>query len=807
MPNRLILTACLWLTTLLGLFAQDYELRGTVRDKDDASIAFATVYLYQAADTTLLRTEVADEEGVFRFPDIPPQLYFLRASYVQSYSSFTAIEVSGDTNMGVLKIRMQDNVLEEVVVVGTQPTIRREAGKVLFKVENTVLSSGTTADILARAPGVIEQSGAFYLRGQPAEVYLNGRPIPLSSSETQDLLQGLSGVNIQSVEVIANPSAQYSAEAGAILNVITSKNVTPGYKGSVQISQQQALVPKYQFGMSHYLKSKRWNFFLNYTFSPRNLLNTYDANTLFTPDAQPRQLWRLEGEQKQRRRTSNLNGLVQFELGDKSSLEYAVNLQLDPARTSSSEYTNDITDPDNPGIGLLSGFSTLNSTDGEIRNFSNDLGYKYQGDKTGITWNTNLTRYYSDDLQLLRTVNFDESRESTSVVDFETLSDQEIDIFSSQIDLNQSLGESSLQAGARFSYVGSDNSIEYSGFNGSSPVADAADSDDFAYLERVYALYANYLQAGWDQWSFTAGLRMEHTNSEGFSALLGETARYKFTELFPSLQLLYQPGDDYSMSFDYRRGIDRPNYRDLNPFRYFFTEVNFIEGNPQLRPNFSHNFNLNFTLQDRYYVDFYYRDNGRYISELVFQENDTFILREQNQNLLGSRSYGIDFTVSRSLKNWWYLYAYASLFHEEETFIAEESGGVEFTNEFDGFYLSLTNYLTLSRDGTWTGELGFTYLSGLISGSYVDDASNNLTVGLRKELWDNRAVFSIAAEDLLNGANFRTRSVYLNQNNDYLFRRERQFVRFGFTYNFGNFRLRERSKQIESSEIDRLESE
>jgi len=800
----LCLFGLLWSTVFAH--SQEFELKGVVRDLQGGDVAFATVYLYQASDTTLLRTEMADELGAFRFPDIPARVYFLRASYLGAFSEFRAIDVSSDTDAGALKVSMQ-NELEEVVVTGTVPQISREPGKVVFKVENTVLSTGSTADILSRAPGVIQQGGGYYLRGQPAEIFINGRQVPLSSSEAQDLLQGLSGANVQAVEVIANPGAQYSADAGAVLNVITSRNVTPGYKGSLDLAYTQAIFAKYRFGLSQYFKSKKWNLFLGYTFNPNNLANQYDASTLYNPNETPRQLWALEGDNNLRRRTSNLNGLVEFSLSERSSLEYAFNLQLDPARSSNSFYTNDITDPDNPQAGLLSGFNTLSRTDGDLSNFSNDLAYRLTGEHSSLKWITNWTRYAVDDLQDLRTDYFDGERSVERTARFETATEQEIEILTTQVDWSTYLDASSIDAGVRFSYIGSDNTIDYQGFVGDSPVVDENDSDDFAYLERVYAAYVNFVEGGWDKWALTTGLRVEHTNSEGFSALLGETARFNFTELFPSLQLLYRPGEKFSTSFDYQRGIERPNYRDLNPFRYFVTEVNVINGNPQLQPSFFNNYTLNFTFNDEFFLDFYLYDNGRYISTLVFQENDTFIVREQDQNLQGSLSYGIDFVLSKPLTDWWYLYSYASLFHEEETFIAEESGGVEFTNDFDGVFVQISNYLDLSRDRSWRALIEFEYLSGLISGSYVDDAHNNLKIGITKSLWDNRAQLSIQAEDLLGGANFRTRSVYLNQNNNFLNFREMQFVRFGFRYNFGNFRLKGEGRNIQSDEIDRLREE
>src|SRR5690606_27806589 len=171
------------------------------------------------------------------------------------------------------------------------------------------------------------------------------------------------------------------------------------------------------------------------------------------------------------------------------------------------------------------------------------------------------------------------------------------------------------------------------------------------------------------------------------------------------------------------------------------------------------------------------------------QDNADQTLVEFKQNVLESKSYGFDFTLSKAISSNWFLYAYTSFFHEEETFLATESGNVPFTNEIDGVYGYLANYLTLSKDGTFTGEVTATYISKFLFGSYVSDEQFNLTLGLRKTLFNNKIILSLAAEDILEKYVPTYRSQYLNQDNFYRRRPETQFIRFGFTYNFGNFRL------------------
>ncbi|NNK75955.1 MAG: outer membrane beta-barrel protein, partial [Maribacter sp.] len=196
-----------------------------------------------------------------------------------------------------------------------------------------------------------------------------------------------------------------------------------------------------------------------------------------------------------------------------------------------------------------------------------------------------------------------------------------------------------------------------------------------------------------------------------------------------------------------------------------------------------------------------------YISTLAFQNNENFILRDITQNVLESTSYGFDFNYGKTVTDWWYLYSYISIFHEDETFIALESNNQQVTNTLNAVYIDLANYLNLSKDGTFKGEIGVTYLSGFLEGSYRLEEITNLTLGLRKTLWNKRALVSLQVNDLLNKANSRVYSKYLNQDNAYFARLETQYVRLGLTLNFGNFRLEDNQRNIDKIERERLSPE
>jgi len=139
--------------------------------------------------------------------------------------------------------------------------------------------------------------------------------------------------------------------------------------------------------------------------------------------------------------------------------------------------------------------------------------------------------------------------------------------------------------------------------------------------------------------------------------------------------------------------------------------------------------------------------------------------------------------------------------------LAVESAIDTYTNKVTGYYGYLNNSFTLSKDRSFTGEVSLTYLSGFLFGSYEVSERIVLNVGLRKSLWDNRAVISLLTEDLLNRANSLFVTRYANQDNSFKENTETQFIRLGFIYNLGNYRLSKTDRNIKKSELQRLDNE
>ncbi|MDP5061298.1 MAG: carboxypeptidase-like regulatory domain-containing protein, partial [Maribacter sp.] len=230
-----LLTAiiCFFLAMTHVGYSQTFELKGEVKNQYQSPVAFASVFILNVSDSVLVKGTSADENGAFLFSGITEGLYFLKASYVGQASENLAIEILKDTKIGALIIEEQAEQLNEVTVISNKPVVKREVDRIVFNVENTVISQSSSWDILNQTPGVIVMGDDLKVRNRATTIYINNRKVQLSSEEVRSLLENYQGENIKSIEVIHNPPASYDAEGGSILNIVTSKNLSVGYKSNV----------------------------------------------------------------------------------------------------------------------------------------------------------------------------------------------------------------------------------------------------------------------------------------------------------------------------------------------------------------------------------------------------------------------------------------------------------------------------------------------------------------------------------------------------------------------------------------------
>ena len=797
--------ALLCLISLLSFnsYSQHY-LKGVVVDENQKVVPFANVILLNASDSTsVYKGSVSNEDGSFLMEDVEENNYLLEIRFVGYKEFLRKIEFNENTNLKKLVLVEVASGLDEVTINAKRPTISKSIDRITFNVENSILSSGNSYEILKRTPGVIVSQGQLLIKNKPADVYINDRKVYLTAQELQQLLEGFSGENVKSIEVITNPPAKYDAEGGSILNIITSKNLSIGYKGSINASNTIAIKPKYSVGTSQYYKTDWLNAFASYNYNSRtDVKQDLGKINFFDPAGNIDSRWEDEFNKETKRESHSLSTILDFNLSEKSKLSLSANILVTPKANSN---INGSTEIYNAQRQLDSSYTTKSRLENDGDNFLLNATYSTSLGENGSTFSAqaNYIKFNDDQTQGLSTRYFSNSGDLLNDNSFYTISNQSTDIYTGQVDFTSTIAGLASEYGVKYSGINSNSGLDFFDTNtGNNKLVDAL-SDEFDYNENIFSGYMSFTK-DWDTWSIKGGLRGEYTDIDGQSNSLGIVNTQNYFQLFPTFYLMHMLGENHSFGLDYSRRIIRPRFQSLNPYRYFLNENNYQLGNPNLKPGIANKISLNYTFKNKLSFDLYWDRTDDDTAMLPFQNNENRTLRSISDNLRYAQQFSFDVSYYEYVKDWWYLYIYNSVFKFENEFVAYESDNQIVQNETTAVYLSASNYLTISKDGTFTGNISATYFSDLIAGSYdFEESQYAVSLGLRKTFYDDRLSLTINVEDLFDTHNIPLRSKYLNQDNTFYAKPESRMIRFGVLYKFGNFKLRDNQRALDAEENER----
>ncbi len=802
MKFRCIVTSVL-ITIATLASGQNFSISGSVKD-DNNPISFATILLYEVENDTPLKGTSTNEEGFFEIKEVPTNTYKLIISYVGFNNFEETFTLSENKNLGTINLQETTEDLEETVVTAKKPTIEKTAGKLIFNVENTTLSTGNTFDLLKRTPGVLVIGNEIKVKLGNPTIYVNDKRVYLSSSEVVSLLQNTDASAIKSIEVNTSPSSKYDAESGTVLNIITSKAISIGYKGSVSGAYEQAVFSKYNAATSHFYKNNWLNFYGSYSISPRKEFKQDDNFTRFfaEDEVSTQSIWESDFARTTRSQAHQVNLAADITLNETNELSLTANGFISPNKTFDNTVNATIFDAARQ---IDSTFSTLSDLENDTSNLSFSVSHKSTFGEKGasLTTTANFITYDYDQTQNVTTTYFLPDGMISRSNSFFTNAIQNTSIFSGQIDAIIPFGKGTLDAGLKYSHIDTESGLDFFDTDLGNTQFNNTLSDLFLYEEAIYAAYFNYAR-DWKKVSFHLGLRAEQTDVTGDSRSLGLINTQEYFELFPNVGVDYQIDKNNILSASYARSISRPRYQSLNPFRYFINENNFNTGNPNLIPAITNRYQLSLSHKRKWFFDLYYEIVSDELNTLVFQDNENFTLRNSEANLIEGFQYSFDATFASYLNNWWYLTIATSSFYLENSFFAIESSQDIFSNDTFGFFSQMFSRLTLSEEKNITSDVTLLYLSDFFVGSSDYQNQFNVSVSFRKSFWDNRASFTVGVDDIFNTNNVLVTSRYFNQDNSYFARPESRLFRAGFQYNFGNARLRDNNRSVDAEEKDRL---
>ncbi len=794
-----------FLLFLLGgnVFAQSNptNIEGKVLDEYLRPSANASVRLLSHPDSSVIATVASDANGFFEFKNIKPGSYLIGVSKV-GYNRFFSVqyhigEHSSTIKTADVKLVPLNFKIKEITITAKKDYIEVRPDKTVINIEKSIVAAGNNMfDVLRNAPGVkVSGDEILYKGGQKALVAINGKVSQYTGEQLAELLKSYPSSMVTSVELIDNPPAKYDAAGGGLINIVLKKDSNLGTR--VSLTETAAIGENYKLNSSASInyRTKKLNVFGTYTFSATEIRRFWDVDRILNRSSEVNE-FDMRYRSVNNSKNHSFNAGVDWAISPNQNLGvlfygYA-NLSGIDKRNTTYVKTNSVLD---------STVSTLSDIDRDVYNLNYNVNYKGTFGRNTLTADADYASYNRHSTENL-TNNFLIAADNSqpSPLRYNIVSPADIDVYSLKLDFTHTFSTSAnLSAGLKNSSVKSDNKIDFNEAtpNGYTPVA--ALTDRFIYDEVLQAGYVSY-KGKFKNTSITAGLRAEHTSAKRHAFNPDSRIDTNYLNLFPSAQVSQQLSEEHLLSFSYGRRISRPNYQDLNPFVAYIDPYAFSTGNPYLRPQYTHGFQL----ADVYKIKYKLALNFNIINDFyttIYQQNDLTGGYTTIKSNIGKRyTYGAEITAPFDITNWWSIDNYISFSYDRYAYSARDA---VHRNAFD-LFVQANQYFTVGKN--YKAELNATYDTPTYFGIKNYREQYYFSAGISRSILNNRGSVKLAVSDIFNTQIERYSSRYLNLN---LTGREKPGTRFisaTFTYRFGNNSLKAARKRTGGSgdEVSRL---
>jgi ferric enterobactin receptor len=607
--RKLFSTLCFFLlfTGIATAQKSDSKGDGTIsgRITDSASgqpVVYASISLTSPDGKKEMNGTTSDDNGLFKLNKIAEGTYRIVIYFVGYQTGFRNNVTINSTNsniaMGDIKL-VNKTVLKQVNITAERSLIENKIDKIVYNAENDVTSQGGVAtDVLKKVPEVsVDIDGNVEIQGNSNIRFLiNGKPSSMFGSNLVDVLQSIPASQIKSIEVITSPGAKYDAEGtGGIINIILKKSTAQGINGNVSLSGGTRLE-----NGSLNLNAKKGSLGAHAFFSGNAQLQSTVLSDVSRTSVDPLTLQQTitdqNGTSKFERNgyqtgfgadweiTSNdlLSGGVLFNYFGNTNTGNMLRTSLSQDATGAS--LSNITD-------LL---ATQNNAHGQV--FDWHLDYKHSFKKEGqelsalvnSSSGTNYSYYSQSQTHQSNDSLFNASNGTNPGTDKET----EI-----SVDYAQPLGkESLLETGAKTTLndINSASNVYLLNSNTSNYDFSNSQSLSFHYKREIYAGYGSLKFKLFDYLDVKLGCRYEYTEHSATYSNSGGITFPSYGTVVPSAAFSHAFKNNQTLKLLYSHRIQRPDYRDLNPFLNASDPQNITGGNVNLRPEISNRIELGY---------------------------------------------------------------------------------------------------------------------------------------------------------------------------------------------------------------------
>ena len=762
------------------------EVSGTLLDQATRQpLPFANVLLLRLPDSTLVGNTQTAENGMFVLSNLVLRKYLLRVEALgyQSTRQFITLSTTAPVGrLGTWLVAPAAVQLGGVVVQGEKVAMVNDLGKTILNVGKDLNSAGgTAADILQKVPSVaVDDNGQVSLRGNSSvTLYLDGKPAPSNLR-----LDQLPSSRLETIEVIPNPGAQYSAQGtGGIINLVQKKQTPAGWNGDALATVGTR--DKYTASFNGNRQVGKFNFFGSADGLSNQFRGSSSLQQVATADSRTTRTDQT-GTSARYQTNYNLRLGADYALNDEQQLTLTVQGDKQDSRTT-QDFTTLLTHDKDPIIAL--------------QNQNLEVDNLYTGRVSGNyrhTWAAHPGRelvasatYILDGGTVTTQQRVLDGPVSYSRQARQQLLDVTIHMPSAQIDYARPLDDKRRWGvGVKTDLLVTPGSADYAvqSTTGDEFVRQEAGSYRYHYRQVIPQAYGSY-QYKSGSWEYQAGLRAEYTGLQA-QVLPTGSASQRIFNVFPSATVARTLPHDQHLQLSYSRRLNRPNFLQIIALPVYVDARNYVVGNPDLRPEYVHVAELGHqiawqatTLNTTLF--------GRFASQSIqsLRTIDTmatrlsgqpdFITRTSYSNFGNTASYGLELSLTQPVTTWWKLTATGSYYRNQVASFTGDGTRANFTG---------TAYLlnTFSPTKTLAAQLSGNYRAPLVVPQGRLLAVYGVDVALRQRLFHDRAALTLRVSDVFNNRRQYTQLAADGLTSDIQTKYETRVGYLGFTWFLGN---------------------
>ena len=769
------------------------KISGKVIDASTGQpVEFANVALIDSKTTKAIDGAMCDIEGKFTLTKLPEGTYALTVTFI-GYETKTieniTIDKRGELELPPIKLSTGAKVLNEVVVEGQRSLIEEKVDRTVYNAEQDATTRGGDAtDVLKRVPMLsVDMDGNVSMRGNSnILVLINNKPSTITASSVADALKQIPADQIKTVELITSPSARYDAEGSAgIINIITKKNTLQG--ATLNVDAGVGLRGS-NLGLNGNLRKGKMGFSLGgFGRTSYNVKGNFENNqtTTFEDPQNPGSFINSTTRQYASTRRNDLMGRYtlgwDYDINKNNYLAASVRYGV----RNGNNYQDNLT---RESGGLITSVADSKTVDNSgTWDISLDFTHLYDKPQRELSFSTQYSRnnrnnnffntyYFDPQDSLVQNNNRSFNQEITAQLDYQTpLSDNQM--------LEMGVKNISRKVSSEYQYF-------YALGEGAYQLNQSAiNNNGLNYDQNVSAAYLSYLLSTKKGFSIKAGSRYEYTIIEASYQRrvegLTDPKIPAYGVLVPSINLSQKLKNGNTLKLAYNRRIQRPSIQFLNPNRQASNPLSPSQGNPELNPEYTNNYELGYSTFIKgttlNFSTFVRNTRGSIQSIREVISGDTILTTYAN---IGKEdAYGLSVFSNVNISNKLML-----------------NGGVDF------YYAVLNNGKTnpaeaASNEGwVWSGRLFGNYslpnnwaiqFFGFYRGNRVNlqgsqGGFGTYSLGFRKEFNEKKASLGFAAENFLtNGMTIRneTRTATIDQRSVNVMRN--MSFRVTFSYRIG----------------------